>query len=222
MTQTTRRSDQDIQANVSEELLYTPSIDTNVRVAVNGGAVTLSGEVGSLPERLAATRAAMRVSGVKAVADDELRVCAPGTSGANDTDIAQVASQQLGWAVDVPSDTVKAEARDHVITLSGNVTWDYQRDAAARAVMYIKGVTGINNTITLRQGESVSVMKAAVQQAIQRNALLDAQAIKVDVDGHQLTLRGNVRSFAGRRQAEHAAWAAAGVTSVKNHLLVTA
>lgn len=220
VTQTTRRSDQDIQANVSEELLYTPSIDTHVGVAVNGGAVTLSGEVGSLPERIAAKRAAMRVSGVKAVAD-EMVVRTPGTSGANDSDIAQAAAQMLGWAVDVPSDTVKADVRDHVITLSGNVTWDYQRDAAARAVMYINGVTGVNNTISLRQGESVSVMKTAVEQAIQRNALLDAHGIKVDVDGHELTLRGNVRSFAGRRQAEHAAWAAPGVTSVKNHLLVT-
>jgi osmotically-inducible protein OsmY len=220
VTQTTHRSDQDIQATVSEELRYTPSIDTHVGVAVNGGKVTLSGEVGSLPERIAAKRAAMRVSGVKAVAD-ELHVRAPGTSAVNDTDIAQKAGQLLGWAVDVPSDSVEAVVQDHVITLSGQVTWDYQRDAATRAVMYIKGVTGVTNTITLRQGESVSVMKDAVEQAIQRNALLDTDTIKVGVDGHELTLHGNVGSFAGRRQAEHAAWAAAGVTSVKNNLLVT-
>ncbi|HEU4424675.1 MAG TPA: BON domain-containing protein [Pilimelia sp.] len=148
MTQTTRRSDQDIRAAVSEELRCTPSIDTHVGVAVNGGAVTLSGEVGSQPERIAAKRAAMRVSGVKAVAD-ELQVRAPGTSGTNDIDIAQAAAQLLGLAVDVPSDTVKAEIHDHVITLSGTVTWDYQRDAATRAVMYIKGVTGVNNAILL-------------------------------------------------------------------------
>jgi osmotically-inducible protein OsmY len=165
VTQTTRRSDGDIQADVSEELRYTPRIDTHIRVAVNGGAVTLSGEVGSLPERIAAKRAAMRVSGVKAVAD-ELRVRAPGTCGTNDIDIAQAAAQLLGLAVDVPSDTVKAEIHDHVITLSGNVMWDYQRDAATRAVMYIKGVTGVNNAISIRQGEAVSVVKAAVEQAI--------------------------------------------------------
>jgi osmotically-inducible protein OsmY len=214
------KSDQDIQATVSEELKYTPNIDTHIGVTVSGGTVTLSGDVGSLPERIAATRAAMRVSGVRAVAD-ELHVRATGTPAYNDTDIAQKAGQLLSWAVDVPSDTVKAEARDHVITLSGHVTWDFQRDAAARAVMYIKGVTGVTNAITLRQGDSVSVMKAAVEQAIQRNALLGTHTIKVDVDGHELTLRGNVGSFAGRRQAEHAAWSAAGVTSVKNHLLVT-
>jgi len=221
VTQTTRPSDQDIQANVSEELLYTPSIDRHIGVAVNGGAVTLSGEVGSLPERLAAKRAAMRVSGVKAVAD-ELQVRISATPGTTDNEIAEAARQLLALAIDVPSDTVTAEVRDHVITLSGHVTWGYQRDAAARAVMYLNGVNAINNTISLSQGESVSVMKAAVEQAIQRNALLDSQTIKVDVDGHELTLRGIVDSFAGRRQAEHAAWAAAGVTSVRNLLLISA
>ena len=153
MTQSTRRSDQDIQANVSEELRHTPGLDTQVGVAVNRGAVTLSGEVGSLPERVAAKRAAMRVSGVKAVAD-ELRVRGPGTPGTNDIDIAQAAAQLLGSAADVPADTVKAEIHDHVITLSGNVRWDYQRDAATRAVMNIKGVTGVNNAISIRQTQA--------------------------------------------------------------------
>jgi osmotically-inducible protein OsmY len=220
VTQTTRRSDQDIQANVSEELLYTPSIDTHIGVAVNSGAVTLSGEVGSLPERIAAKQAAMRVSGVKAVADD-LQVRAPATPGTTETDIAQAARQLLALAVDVPSDTVKADVHDRVITLSGTVTWGYQRDAAARAVMYLEGVTAVNNTISLSQGMAVEVRKAAVEQAMQRNALLDAHTIRIDVDGHELTLSGSVHSFAGRRQAEQAAWAAAGVTSVRNRLLVT-
>lgn len=151
MTHTTHRSDQDIQANVSGELRYIPGIGTHVGVAVNGGVVTLSGEVGGLPERIAAKRAAMRVSGVKAVAD-ELQVRVPGTAGVNDIEIAQAAGQLLSRAVDVPSDTVKVEVHNHVITLTGSVTWDYQRDAAIRAVMYIKGVTGVNNAISLHQG----------------------------------------------------------------------
>jgi osmotically-inducible protein OsmY len=220
VTQTTHRSDHDIQDTVSEELRYTPSVDTHVGVTVNGGTVTLSGEVGSLPERVAAKRAVLRVSGVKAVAN-QLQVRVLATPGTNDADIAQTADRLLDWAVDVPSETVKAEVHDHVITLSGHVTWDHQRAAAVRAVTYIRGVTGVANTITIRQGESVSVMKAAVEQAIRRNAILDNDNVTVDVDGHELTLRGKVGSFAGRRQAEQAAWAAAGVTSVKNHLLVT-
>jgi osmotically-inducible protein OsmY len=153
VTQTTRRSDQDLRASVSEELQYTSSVDAPVEVSVSGGAVTLSGEVRSVPEQLAAKRAAMLVTGVKAVAD-EMVVRTPGTSGMTDTDIAKAAKQLLDSALDVPSDSVEAGVRDHVITLSGNVTWDHQRAAAVRAVRYIKGVTAVNNTIALRWGES--------------------------------------------------------------------
>jgi osmotically-inducible protein OsmY len=164
VTRTTRRDDQDIQASVSEELLYTPSIGTDVGVAVNRGAVTLSGAVRSLAARIAARRAAMRVSGVTAVAD-ELYVSAPGTSPTDDVEIARAAAQALGWAVDVPSDTVTAEVHDRVIILSGSFAWDYQRQAAVRAVRYLSGVTAVANAISLRQGEAVSVKEAAVEQA---------------------------------------------------------
>jgi osmotically-inducible protein OsmY len=155
VTQATHTSDHDIQATVLEKM-------PTVGVAVREGVVTLSGEAGSLPERIAATRAAMRVSGVRAIAD-ELHVRVPGTSAGNDTDIAQTAGQLLSWAVDVPSDTVTAEVRDHVITLAGQVTWNYQREAAGRAVRHIHGVTGVANTITVRQGTAASVITDAVE-----------------------------------------------------------
>jgi osmotically-inducible protein OsmY len=165
VTPTTNTSDLDIQATISNELLHTSSVGTNVRVEVSGGTVTLSGEVGSLPERIAATGAAMRVSGVKAVAD-EMRVRTSGSAGANDIDIARTASQLLRRAVDVPSDTVRVEVHNHVITLSGQVMWFYQRDAAAVAVTNIKGVTAMANTITVHLGAPVSVMKDSVDQAL--------------------------------------------------------
>jgi osmotically-inducible protein OsmY len=219
VTHNPHRSDHDIHAAVSDELQYTPIIAGHVRVAVTGGIVTLSGDVGSLPERIAVNDAAMRVSGVKAVADD-LEVHLPENGAADDTTIARIAGEQLESAADVPSDTINADVRGHVITLSGHATWDYQRVAATRAVRYIRGVAAVTNTITLQQADSVSVVKNAVERAIQRNSLLDAHTIEIAVDGHELTLRGTVGSFAGRRQAEDAAWAAAGVTSVKNQLLV--
>jgi osmotically-inducible protein OsmY len=147
VTPTTRRCDQNIQADVSEQLRDISGIDTHIGVAVNGGVVTLSGEVDSLPERLAAKLAAMRVPGVMALSD-ELQVHASDTSAATDAGITHAASQLLGLATDVPSD-VRVEVRHHVVTLSGSVTWDYQRVAAARAVMYIYGVTGVTNTIAL-------------------------------------------------------------------------
>ena len=221
MTQTIQRSDKELQTSVTEELSYNPSIDaTHLVVLANEGVVTLSGDMGSLPERHAAKRAAMRVSGVRAVADD-MAVRDPGTSGTKDTDIAEAARQMLRWAVDVPSDTVKADVRDHMISLSGTVTWQFQREAAARAVMYIRGVTGVTNSILLTATAPPPGVKAAIEAAILRNAQLDSREITADINGGEVTLHGTARSWAERRQAEYVAWSASGVTSVKNDLAVT-
>ena len=219
VTQTMQRNDQDLHANVSDELLYTPSIDTNLNVTVNNGVVTLAGDVSSVPERLAAIYAAEQVWGVKAVVD-EMAVRSAGATGATDTDIAVAARQILAWTIDVPVDAVQLEIRDHMITLSGAVTWEFQREAAARAVTYIRGITGVSNNISLTEHESVSVVKEAVEAALRRNAPLDSQAITVEVNGHKLTLSGRVRSQAERHQAEHVAWAAAGVAYVQNDLSI--
>ena len=221
MTQTIRRTDKELQTNVTDELTYNPSFDaTHLVVLANEGVVTLSGDMGSLPERHAAKRAAMRVRGVSAVADD-MSVRDLGSSGTKDTDIAEAARQMLHWAVDVPSDTVKASVRDHTITLSGTVTWQFQREAAARAVMYIRGVTGVTNSILLTATAPPLGVKAAIEAAIQRNAQLDSREIGADVNGGEVTLRGTVRTWAERRQAEFVVWSASGVTSVKNDLAVT-
>ncbi|MCW6005297.1 BON domain-containing protein [Micromonospora sp. CPCC 205371] len=221
MTQTIRRSDNELQTNVTEELLYNPSIDAaQVGVSAISGVVTLSGQVSSLPERHAAKRSALRVWGVKAVADDMV-VRDPGTSGAKDTDIAEAARQMLSWAVDVPADSVKVSVRDHTITLSGIVNWHYQREAAARAVMYLRSVRAVANTISLAVSAPQSGVKAAIEAAILRNAQLGSREIVVDVNGADVTLNGSVRSWAERHQAGYVAWAASGVTGVNNHLAVT-
>jgi osmotically-inducible protein OsmY len=221
MTQALPRTDKDLQTNISDELLFTPDLDAaRIEVSVKEGVVTLAGDVSTLPERHAAKRAAMRMWGVKSVVD-AMVVRIPRSSGTEDGDIAKKATQLLDWAVDVPSSTVKADVGNHIITLSGTVTWEYQRDAAERAVTYINGLAGIRNDIALSQGAGVTVMKPAVEKALARNAQLRSQAIKIDVRDHELTLHGTVRSFADRRGAEHAAWSAAGVTSVRNDLRVT-
>jgi osmotically-inducible protein OsmY len=220
MTQTIRRSDKELQTTVTEELSYNPSIDAaHLVILANNGVVTLSGDVASLPEQHAAKRAALRVWGVKAVADDMV-VRDPGASGTKDSEIAEAAAQMLKWAVDVPSDMVEAGVRNHTITLSGTVTWQYQREAAARAVMYIKGVTAVANTISLAATAPATGAKAAIDAAIRRNAELDPRQINVDVNGAEVALRGTVRSWAERHQVEYVAWAAAGVTSVQNNLAV--
>ncbi len=219
MTQTFSRTDQELNAAVTEELHYTPNVDAAaVDVVVNDGTVTLSGEVASLPERLAAKQAALRVGGVRNVVD-KLVVRIP-AQGPSDQDIAHAAGQFLQWAVDVPANAVNAEVKDHTITLSGQVGWDYQRVAAVRAVTYLKGVARIDNRISLNQSPPAPGTKATVEAAMRRDALLDPEKITVDLDGPELTLRGTVRSLAERHQAQHAAWSATGVTNVKTELLV--
>jgi osmotically-inducible protein OsmY len=221
MTQTIRRNDKDLQTAVTDELTFNPGIDAaHLVVLANDGVVTLSGEVASLPEWHAAKRAALRVAGVKALAEDMV-VRDPGASGTTDADLAKTANHMLDAAVDVPSDTVKAGVRDHAITLSGTVTWQYQREAAARAVMYLRGVTAVANTIALTSTAPMTGAKSAIEAAVLRSAQLNSRDVSVDVNGGDVTLSGTVRSFAERRQAEYVAWSAAGVTGVKNHLTVT-
>ncbi|MGI5146284.1 BON domain-containing protein [Plantactinospora sp. CA-294935] len=223
MTRTVQVSDRDLQTNVTNELTFDSSIDAaHLVVLANAGVVTLSGDVGTLPERHTAKRAAMRVAGVQAVAVD-IVVRDPGAFGAKDRDIAEAANQMLGWAVDVPSDAVTVGVHNRVVTLSGTVTRHYEREAAARAVMYLRGVTAVSNTIRLMAPASASDdLKAAIGSAIRRNAQLDAEQVEAEVNGTEVTLRGAVRSCAERRQAENVAWSGAGVTSVKNQLTVTA
>ena len=148
MTQTQQRSDAQLKDAIANELAWTPSVNSaHIGVAVDHGAVTLSGEVDSYPERRLAEKAALRVDGVTAVAEE---VTVRNTWGpANESDIAREASEALARAVDVP-DSVKAVVRDHFITLSGSVPWYYQRQAAERAVRYLKGVAGVHNTVAVK------------------------------------------------------------------------
>jgi osmotically-inducible protein OsmY len=222
MTETIFNSDVQLKTTVDDELSYIAGIGADrLVVAANDGVVTISGDTASLPERHAARQAAMRVFGAKAVTD-AMVVRNPDAHEVKDTDIAEMANRMLDWAVDVPAGAVKAMAHDHVITLSGTVARNDQRTAAARSVMYLRGVTGITNSITLNAPAPTSDAKATIEAALRRSAQFHSQSITVHIDGAEVTLRGNVRSWNERRQAEGIAWAAAGVSKVKNELAFTA
>jgi len=221
VTQTLHQTDQDIQANVFEELKYDPSCDARqIKVTADGGTVKLSGEVTSYRHRLAAKRSAKRVRGVKAISD-EMTVRGPASIGASDADMSEAAHRILDWTADVPAKAIKVAVRDHKLILSGTVAWGYQRDAALRAMTNLRGVAAVKDEIVVDQPESTTPAKNTIAAAMQRNAQLEPQAIHVDVNDHELTLRGMVRSFAEYRQAERTAWNGAGVTSVQNKLVIT-
>lgn len=219
MTQAQQRTDADLKEAVADELDWTPSINsTQIGVAVDHGAVTLSGEVNTYPEKLSAEKAALRVHGVTAVAEEVKVRDAWGAT--NDSDIAREASEALERTVDVPADSVKAVVQDHCITLSGPVTWHYQREAAERAVRYLRGVSGVDNKVTIKPTISTDGLKTKISAAFVRNAQLEGKNITVSADAGVVTLDGTVHTAAERRQANFVAWSAPGVTGVTNHLQV--
>jgi osmotically-inducible protein OsmY len=137
----------------------------------------------------------------------------------NDTDIARQAGEALERAVDVPDGAIKAEVTGHVVTLRGQVAWQYEREAAHRAVRYLRGVTDVHNLVSVKPLVSAVGIKSSIDAALLRNALLETKTTKVTADGTgEVTLEGNVHSWTERTQAEHLAWSAPGVTGVINHL----
>ena len=206
-------SDLQIQAAVQAELEWTPDVDAaGIGVAVEDGAVTLTGEVDNYAERLAAKHAALRLRGVRAVVDAMAAI-------ATETDIAKEVERALRTAVNVPA-TVQATLDGHHVTLTGEVQWDFQRVAAKRAVQYLRGVYSVNNMITLTARPSAEDAEERIKKAITRNAQLDATSIEVSAKGNTVTLTGSVASWAERRQAERAAWASPHVTDVVNRIQV--
>ena len=208
-------TDKELQHAVEQELLWEPSVDAeHIGVSVKNGVVQLDGHVNSYAEKWGAERAAMRVSNVKAVAS-EIKVELPSSATRTDADIARAALNLLEWNLMVPN-TVKVQVTDGWLTLKGVVEWQYQKEEAERAVRSLTGVKIVVNEITVKPSVSAAGVKSKIEEAFKRNAEIDAGRIKVETTGGTVTLRGNVRSWAEREVAERVAWAAPGVTNVKD------
>ena len=214
------RTDAEIQQDIIQELKYDPSCeDDDIAVAVRDGVVTLAGYVKSYLDKWKAERVVTRVKGVKAIAND-LEVRLPSSSERADPDIARAAVDALRWNVSVPHDRIKVKVEKGWVTLEGDVDWYFQREAAARAVRSLIGVRGVTNLITVKAQPTPQDVKQKIKEALQRGAQFDADRITVEVDGHKAILRGTVRSYAERRDAERAALNAPGITEVENKLVV--
>lgn len=220
MNSTVAKSDADIKTDVLAELKYEPTVKvTNIGVLVKDGAVTLNGNVPSYGEKWDAVAAAKRVSGVKAIADD-IEVKFADSLRRTDGEIAATAANQIKWSTTIPDDSVAITVREGNITLEGDVEWGYQRRAAVDSVQYLLGVKGVNNLINIKPKASAKELEASIKSAFIRSALLDYKKIQVEVSGATVILRGKVRNYTEREEAERVAWAASGVNFVDNQLHV--
>jgi osmotically-inducible protein OsmY len=209
------KTDEQLKNDVEQELRWEPSIHAEqIGVSVKGGVVELDGHVGSYSEKLAAEKAAFRVANLKAIAN-EIKVNLGSAPSRTDEDIARAAMSHLKWNLLVPN-TVKVKVIDGWVTLEGTVEWQFQRKEAARVVTPLLGVIGVSNEIQLKPKISAKDIKAGIEDALQRDAQIDADSITVETSGSTVTLRGSVESWSEREEAEDTAFNAPGVTRVNN------
>lgn len=214
------RLDSDIKRDVEDELRWDADISsTDIGVAVNNGVVTLTGFVRSYAQKTQAERDAKRVAGVRGVAND-LEVRLPLIDQRPDPDIARDAVDALKSELPYSSDNIKVIVKNGWVTLEGNVEWNYARERAENAVKRVRGTKGVTNSISLKPSVAPYEVRRKIEEALRRSAELDASRITVEANGSEVILRGTVRSWAERQEAERAAWAAPGVTKVDNRITI--
>ena len=213
------KSDAQLKADVEAELRWDPSVHAEqIGVSAKNGVIELDGHVGSFIEKWSAERAALRVSSVKAVAS-EIKVELSPAATRTDEDIARAAVERLDWTFSLP-DTIKVQVTNGMVTLKGTVEWQFQKEEAESVIRPLTGVKGVLNEITVAPTASAIDVKIKIEDALRRNAETDAKRITVETSGGKVTLRGTVRSWAEREQAERAAWAAPGVNNVQDLVTV--
>lgn len=213
-------SDIALRQHILNELEWEPSVDAvHIGVLVEDGVVTLSGYVRSYAERAIAEQVVARVKGVKALALD-LQVRLPHNKKSEDDQIAKRALKIIAWDTTVPDDKVRIKIENGWITLSGEVEWNFQKEAVETAVRKLSGVIGITNQITVKPHADAGNVKHRIEEALRRNAQLDAEGIRVSVEGEKVRLEGHVPRWHERSIAEQAAWSAPGVSAVEDFILV--
>jgi osmotically-inducible protein OsmY len=215
------RSDHDIRRDVEDELRWDPDLDpTDIAVAVNSGVVTLAGFVRSYMQKYQAEAAAKRVAGAVGVVND-LEVRLPGIDERPDPEIARDALARIKSELPFSWEKIRVVVKNGWLTLEGEVEWNYQRQRAEEAVRRVRGLKGVTNSIEVKPRVAPMEIRRKIEEALRRAAELDASRITVETTGNEVILRGTVRSWAERQEAERAAWAAPGVAKVDNRIIVS-
>ena len=214
------KSDGEIQKDVMAQLNWEPVLDAaQIGVSVKKGVVTLTGIVDSYTKKITAERAAKKVSGVKAVAE-EIQVGPSSIYNRTDTEIAEAVLNVLKWHTAVKEDKIKIKVEKGVVTLDGEVEWEYQKSAAKQTIENLTGIRMIYNFISVKPRIVASDLKSRIKAALQRSALVDANKVEVEIAGGKVILSGAVHSITEKEDAESAAWMAPGVSSVENRITI--
>lgn len=212
--------DNQLQKDILAELNWEPSVTAaHIGVAANDGAITLTGHVESFAEKYAAEKAASRVKGVKAVAE-EIEVKLPFDRTRGDDEIAAAIIERLAWDTFIPRDAIQVKVESGWVTLTGEVQWGFQKEAAEQDVRRLSGVVGVSNDTTIKIRPDAKNVSNSIMQALHRSWFSDPKAIKVIVKGGEITLTGTVHSQMDRKLAANTAWAAPGTTFVENEIIV--
>ena len=213
-------SNDELTRHVTDELFWDPKVDNAaIAVSADDGVVTLGGTVGSLRQKPEAKKDAERVWGVKSVNND-LQVRLLNDDRREDADLRGAVLQALMLDSLVPA-TVDADVDDGMVTLKGQANWHFQRDEAETVATNVAGVVSVDNAIELvPPAPSAEDLEHSIKKAMERNAKLDADSVSVESSNGTVTVRGTVSSWADHDEAVSAAWAAPGVTRVKDHILV--
>ncbi|CAM3310550.1 BON domain-containing protein [Asticcacaulis taihuensis] len=212
--------DDQLHQDVLDELDFEPSINAaHIGVAVDDGIVTLTGEVGSFAEKYNAERAVRRVKGVHGIVE-HIKVVFPSDKVTGDAEIAERVLASLKWSALVPADRVTVKVENGWVALNGELDWQFQKSAAEAAVRRLSGIKGISNLIKLPPQVAGTNVKQRIEDALKRNAEVEAQRIQVGVNGSKVILNGSVDTWHERNVAESAAWAVPGVTMVEDHLRI--
>jgi osmotically-inducible protein OsmY len=216
----TMSHDSNLKQSVLDELKWEPSIDAaHIGVTAREGVVTLMGHVDSYFQKSAAEKAAGRVKGVKAIAE-EIEVKVPFDIKRSDEDIAAAAISRLSWDVSVPKDSIKVKVEKGWVTLTGQVDWHYQREAAELDLRGLHGVVGVSNNTTIKTRVNTGNLSDAIGSALHRSWFYDSDTVSVSADGGKVRLTGTVESWHDREVAESTAWAAPGATAVENNIVI--
>jgi osmotically-inducible protein OsmY len=213
------KNNQELQKDVQDAIKWEPLLNAaEIGVTAKDGVITLTGTVDSYSKKLEAEDAAKNVAGVKAVAEEiTIRY---NNFNKNDTEIATEVLNAWKWNWEVPEEKIKVQVENGWVTLEGELEWNYQREAAKKAIKNLSGVMGVINNIKIKSETHDAVEKKAIECALERNSSIDEMDIRVDVSGNNVTLKGKVNSFYAKDEAEQIAWNAPGVSTVENELVI--